>query len=132
MTTLLPERSAAPSPAPSAAPVAVPDREPRDLLDRLAAAPGDRTAVVAADRELDFTALRAEAARIAAALAGHGIGPESVVALCLPRGADLVAALLGTLTAGAAYLPVDPKLPAERRRYLIEDSGADAVVTPGT
>jgi amino acid adenylation domain-containing protein len=121
MTAVLPERTA------PAATRAVPSVT--DLLDRLALAPADRTAVVAADRELSFGALRAEAMRVAGRLAARGIGPESVVALALPRGADLVATLLGTLTAGAAYLPVDPKLPADRRRYLIEDSGADLVVT---
>ncbi|WP_411107206.1 non-ribosomal peptide synthetase [Streptomyces sp. cmx-4-9] len=119
MTAVLPER-----PRTRTAPDA-----PADLLARLALVPAARTAVVAADRELSFGALRAEAMRIAERLAARGIGPESVVALCLPRGADLVAALIGTLTAGAAYLPVDPKLPAERRRYLVEDAGADLVVT---
>ncbi|MCY0944319.1 non-ribosomal peptide synthetase [Streptomyces antarcticus] len=121
MTAVLPERSRTEeTPRPAA-----------DLLARLALAPAGRTAVVAGDRELSFGALRAEAMRIAARLAARGIGPESVVALALPRGANLVAALIGTLTAGAAYLPVDPKLPAERRRYLVEDSGADLVVTAG-
>ncbi|MFJ4868328.1 amino acid adenylation domain-containing protein [Streptomyces sp. NPDC088757] len=103
-----------------------------DLLARLATAPGGRTAVVAADRTLTFDELRAEAAAFAARLTALGAGPESVVALCLPRGADLATAIIGTLTAGAAYLPVDPALPAERRRYLVEDSGADLVVTDGT
>ncbi|MFJ5548065.1 amino acid adenylation domain-containing protein [Streptomyces sp. NPDC093225] len=136
MTAVLPERprttaaATAPS-APSATATsttsaAVPVA---DLLDRLAQVPAGRTAVVAADRELTFAELRAEAMRVAGRLAARGIGPESVVALCLPRGSALVAALIGTLTAGAAYLPVDPKLPAERRRYLVEDSGADLVVT---
>ncbi|MFJ7159486.1 amino acid adenylation domain-containing protein [Streptomyces sp. NPDC101118] len=127
MTAVLPETSAALlGGAVPAAPTA-----PADLLDRLALVPGERPAVVAGDRSLSFGELRAGAARVAARLAARGIGPESVVALCLPRGADLVAALIGTLTAGAAYLPVDPKLPAERRRYLVEDSGADLVVTAG-
>ncbi|MGW7192769.1 non-ribosomal peptide synthetase, partial [Streptomyces sp. NPDC054838] len=118
MTAVLPER-----PGTLEGPAA-----PADLLARLALAPAGRTAVVAGDRELTFGALRDEAMRIAGRLTARGIGPESVVALCLPRGASLVAALIGTLTAGAAYLPVDPKLPAERRRYLVEDSGADLVV----
>ncbi|MCX4696220.1 non-ribosomal peptide synthetase [Streptomyces sp. NBC_01408] len=122
MTAVLPER-----PRTDAAPGAA-----TDLLARLALAPASRNAVVAGDRELSFGALRAEAMRIADRLAARGIGPESVVALCLPRGADLVSALIGTLTAGAAYLPVDPKLPAERRRYLVEDAGADLVVTADT
>ncbi|MDG9721085.1 non-ribosomal peptide synthetase [Streptomyces sp. DH24] len=124
MTAVLPERT-------RTAPDTVPHPPVADLLDRLALAPADRTAVVAADRELSFAALRAEAMRVAGRLAARGIGPESVVALALPRGADLIAALIGTLTAGAAYLPVDPKLPADRRRYLVEDSGADLVVTAG-
>ncbi|WP_405825357.1 non-ribosomal peptide synthetase [Streptomyces sp. NBC_00838] len=100
----------------------------RDLLARLAAVPADRPAVLAGDRELTFGELRAEAGRVARVLAGRGVGPESVVALSLPRGADLVVALIGTLTAGAAYLPVDPALPAERRRYLVEDSAADLLI----
>ncbi|MFE2247822.1 non-ribosomal peptide synthetase [Streptomyces lavendulae] len=119
MTAVLPER-----PGTRAGAAAVPD-----LLERLALAPADRTAVVADGRARSFGELRAEAMRIAGRLAARGVGPESVVALCLPRGAELVAALVGTLTAGAAYLPVDPKLPAERRRYLVEDAGADLVVT---
>lgn len=132
MTAVLPERSRTSETLPDLPDL--PDHAPRavvDLMDRLALVPAARTAVVAADRELTFGALRAEAMRIASRLAARGIGPESVVALALPRGAGLVAALIGTLTAGAAYLPVDPKLPAERRRYLIEDSGADLVVTAG-
>ncbi|MFI5986952.1 amino acid adenylation domain-containing protein [Streptomyces sp. NPDC051555] len=131
MTAVLPER---PRTLDAALPLLLSlaqDPAPADLLARLALVPGARTAVVAGDRELDFDALRAEAQRIADRLAARGIGPESVVALCLPRGADLVAALIGTLTAGAAYLPVDPKLPAERQRYLVEDAGADLVVTSG-
>ncbi|MFD8021633.1 amino acid adenylation domain-containing protein [Streptomyces lavendulae] len=119
MTAVLPER-----PGTRTGATAVPD-----LLERLALAPADRTAVVADGRARSFGELRAEAMRIAGRLAARGVGPESVVALCLPRGAELVAALVGTLTAGAAYLPVDPKLPAERRRYLVEDAGADLVVT---
>ncbi|MGW4056151.1 amino acid adenylation domain-containing protein [Streptomyces sp. NPDC004779] len=103
-----------------------------DLLARLATAPGGRTAVVAADRTLTFDELRAEAATVAARLTALGVGPESVVALCLPRGSGLATALIGTLAAGAAYLPVDPALPAERRAYLLADSGADLVVVQDT
>ncbi|MER7621817.1 amino acid adenylation domain-containing protein [Streptomyces sp. NPDC126503] len=141
MTAVLPEPVTAVLPAPGASAVsAAPGCScaacaagtgHADLLARLATAPGGRTAVVAADRDLTFDELRAEAAGVAARLTSLGAGPESVVALCLPRGAGLVTALIGTLTAGAAYLPVDPALPAERRRYLLEDSGADLVVVDG-
>ncbi|WLQ37205.1 non-ribosomal peptide synthetase [Streptomyces castrisilvae] len=140
MTAVLPERVAA-APGPKAVsahqagcPCAACARAgtgAADLMARLAAVPGDRTAVVAGDQELSFGRLRERASAFAAGLAGLGAGPESVVALCLPRGAGLVTAIIGTLTAGAAYLPVDPALPEERRRLLIEDSGADLVVTDG-
>ncbi|MEO5876449.1 MAG: non-ribosomal peptide synthetase [Streptosporangiaceae bacterium] len=105
------------------------ERKPaRDLLERLAEVPAERTAVLAGDQALTFGELRAQAAHLARQLADRGIGPESVVALHLTRGADLLLALVATLTAGAAYLPVDPKLPAERRRYLVHDAGADLVI----
>ncbi|MFD8205022.1 amino acid adenylation domain-containing protein [Streptomyces sp. NPDC059695] len=148
MTAVLPERPTA-APASPASSVAETSSAPSvseacacgacaaagtgaaDLLARFATAPGGRTAVVAGDARLTFDELRAGAAAFAARLTALGIGPESVVALCLPRGAALVTAIIGTLTAGAAYLPVDPALPADRRRYLVEDSGADLVVVDG-
>lgn len=104
----------------------------RDLLDRLAEVPGDRDAVVDGERVLTFDQLRAGAVQVARDLIGRGIGRERVVALCMPRGADLVLGLIGTLTAGAAYLPVDPSLPAERRRHMLEDAGADLAVVSCT
>ncbi|MER5481518.1 amino acid adenylation domain-containing protein [Streptomyces sp. NPDC002734] len=142
MTAVLPERSAVteaeptalrPEPHPADCPCGgcAAGTGAADLMARLAAVPGGRTAVVADGLELTFDELRAESAVFAARLTGLGVGPESVVALCLPRGAGLVTAIVGTLAAGAAYLPVDPALPAERRAYLLEDSGADLVVTDG-
>jgi amino acid adenylation domain-containing protein len=104
---------------------------PQDLLTRLAEVPADRPALVAGGRELTFGELRAEIAAVAAGLTARGIGPESVVAISLPRGADLVVSMLATLTAGGAYLPVDPALPAQRRTYLVTDAGADLVLHAG-
>ncbi|MFE0652454.1 amino acid adenylation domain-containing protein [Streptomyces sp. NPDC059534] len=99
-----------------------------DLLERLDGVPGDREAVIGPDRALTFAQLRDEAGRLAGALRARGLGPEHVVAVSLPRGADLVVALIGVLMAGAAYLPVEPGLPAERRRRLLEASGASLVL----
>ncbi|MFJ1608559.1 amino acid adenylation domain-containing protein [Streptomyces sp. NPDC088253] len=101
---------------------------PQDLLARLSEVPADRIAVTAGDTSLTFGALRAAAARVATRLAERGVGAESLVALNLPRGADLVVALIGTLTAGAAYVPVDPRLPTDRQRDLVEDAAADLVI----
>ncbi|MGX7827898.1 non-ribosomal peptide synthetase [Actinokineospora sp. 24-640] len=99
-----------------------------DLIARLAEVPAERIALVADGRDLTFGELREAAGRVAAGLAERGVGRESVVAISLPRGVDLVVALLGTLTAGAAYLPVDPALPPARKRYLLDDSGADVLI----
>jgi amino acid adenylation domain-containing protein len=65
---------------------------------------------------------------LAARLAALGAGPESVVAVCLPRSAELVAALLAVLKTGAAYVPLDPGYPPEHLAWVLADSGARLLV----
>ncbi|MPY60067.1 amino acid adenylation domain-containing protein, partial [Streptomyces spongiae] len=79
-------------------------------------------------RELDD---RAE--QVARRLRSLGAGPEGVVGIALPRTADLVAAVLGVLKSGAAYLPLDPAYPPDRLAYLVDDARPVAVLaTAGT
>ncbi|WP_320773805.1 non-ribosomal peptide synthetase [Streptomyces sp. CRN 30] len=97
----------------------------------IAAAPG-RTALVCGDDRLTAEELADRVHRLARALRARGVGPDDVVALALPRSADLVVALLAVLDAGAAFLPLDVAHPPERLRALIDDARPALVVTDGT
>ncbi|MGP9022897.1 non-ribosomal peptide synthetase [Streptomyces sp. BR1] len=84
----------------------------------------DAIAVVDGDEEWSYGRLWSEIEQIAAALRAAGISAGDRVAVMAERGAPLVAALLGVLDAGAAYVPLDPHLPAERLACMAEDSRA--------
>ncbi|MFI6760880.1 amino acid adenylation domain-containing protein [Micromonospora sp. NPDC050417] len=89
----------------------------------------DAPALVSDDTTLSYLELETRAAALAARLRAAGVGAERVVAVAVPRSADLVVALLGVLEAGAAYLPLDVDHPADRLAYLLADSGVRTVVT---
>ncbi|MER5638825.1 amino acid adenylation domain-containing protein [Kitasatospora sp. NPDC002227] len=78
---------------------------------------------------LSYAELEAGANRLAHLLAGHGVGPERLVAVALPSSARAVTALLAVLKAGGGYLPLDPAYPAERLGYMIEDARPALVLT---
>ncbi|MEM7307339.1 MAG: amino acid adenylation domain-containing protein [Planctomycetota bacterium] len=100
-----------------------------ERIARFAQERPDAPAVIAGNAELGYGELVARAQRLAAELARHGAGPERVVVVCVPRGPGLPLAPLATLEAGAAYLPLDPADPVQRRRATVADAGAVAVVT---
>jgi amino acid adenylation domain-containing protein len=100
------------------------------VADRAAAAP-ESPAVLAGELTLTFGELDARARELAAALAARGAGPGAVVGVCVPRGPDLVVTVLGILRAGAAYLPLEPDVPAARRAFMAADSGAALAVAAG-
>jgi amino acid adenylation domain-containing protein/FkbM family methyltransferase len=79
--------------------------------------------------DLTYGELNARANRLAHHLRACGIGPDRVVALCLPRSLQLFIGMLAVLKAGGAYMPLDPALPAERLALLLTEAGAAVLVT---
>ncbi|MGE7828259.1 amino acid adenylation domain-containing protein [Paenibacillus sp. NPDC093718] len=88
----------------------------------------DRTAAISAEGRLTYGELTAGSGRIATALQAAGAGRGDSVAVVADRGASLLRAVYGVLQAGSAYVPIDPRLPEERRNYLLANSGAELVL----
>ncbi|HLM66043.1 MAG TPA: condensation domain-containing protein, partial [Longimicrobium sp.] len=89
----------------------------------------DAVALEADDATLTYAELEARANRLAHALRARGVGPGTLVGLCLERGARMVEALLAVLKAGGAYLPLDPAYPVDRIAFMLADSGTRVLVT---
>ncbi|MFD5086391.1 non-ribosomal peptide synthase/polyketide synthase [Kitasatospora sp. NPDC058406] len=100
-----------------------------ELFEAQAARTPDRPALRVAGQTLTYAELNARANRLARLLVERGAGPERLVALALPRSAELVVALLAVLKSGAAYLPVDPSHPEDRIAYTLEDAAPTLLLT---
>ncbi|MER6363952.1 amino acid adenylation domain-containing protein [Kitasatospora sp. NPDC001527] len=94
-----------------------------------AAATPDATALVSGGLRLSYAELNARANRLAHGLTAAGIGPESLVALAVPRSAESIVALLGVLKAGAAYLPLDSDYPRDRLAHMLADARPAAALS---
>ncbi|MFF9352045.1 amino acid adenylation domain-containing protein [Streptomyces sp. NPDC014734] len=94
------------------------------LFEARAATTPDAVAVTDEAGTLSYADLDHRADAVAAALRARGAGPGTVTGVCLERSRGLLVALLGILKAGSAYLPLEPELPPERRRFMLADSGA--------
>ncbi|WP_155334420.1 AMP-binding protein, partial [Acrocarpospora corrugata] len=99
------------------------------LVEERAARSPLAVAVSCDGQSLTYGRLNARANQLARLLRERGAAPETLVAVCVERGVDLVVALLAILKSGAAYLPLDPEYPAGRLRFMLEDSRAGLVIT---
>ncbi|MFD8859510.1 amino acid adenylation domain-containing protein [Streptomyces vinaceus] len=102
--------------------VPVPDTTLVELFEQQVARTPGAPATVFRGERLTYGELDARAERLARVLRARGAGPEEIVAVALHRSTEMVVSLLAVLKAGAAYLPVDPSLPADRIAYLLSDA----------
>jgi amino acid adenylation domain-containing protein len=84
--------------------------------------------VIDGDGELAMSEVRERAARLARTLATHGVGPETLVGLCLGRGTGMLTALLGVWWAGGAYVPLDPGFPQRRLAAMARGAGLRIII----
>ncbi|MEU7003413.1 amino acid adenylation domain-containing protein [Nonomuraea sp. NPDC046570] len=99
-----------------------------DLVLAQAARRPDATAVRQWDDRLTYGELAGIAGGLAQRLLPYGVGPETLVGVCLRRRPPMVAGVLGVLVAGGAYVPLDPDGPAARREQIIDGAGLDVIV----
>lgn len=99
------------------------------LIEQVVTSEPNSIAVRAPDGILSYGELSARADRVARTLRRLGVMPGDLVGQCLERSASLVVAALATVRSGAAYVAIDPTYPAERVRWMLDDSGATAVVS---
>ncbi|MDQ0028094.1 amino acid adenylation domain-containing protein/non-ribosomal peptide synthase protein (TIGR01720 family), partial [Variovorax paradoxus] len=92
------------------------------LFEQQVANAPDAIALVFEDSSLTYGELNARANQLAHHLIAQGVGPESFVALALPRSLELVTSLLAILKAGAAYVPLDVDYPKDRLAFMLQDA----------
>jgi amino acid adenylation domain-containing protein len=102
------------------------------LFERRAAEQPDAVAVHVADHEYTYGDLDRRANQLARTLRSTGVGPDVVVGVLVERSFEMLVAILATLKAGGAYLPIDPGYPKARIDYLLADSGAPVLLTRGS
>ncbi|HVR96518.1 MAG TPA: condensation domain-containing protein, partial [Thermoanaerobaculia bacterium] len=105
------------------------DRPIHELFELQAARTAEAPAVLFEGDGMTYRTLDRRSNQLAHRLRRLGVGPEVRVAVCLARGLDLAVAILGVLKAGGAYIPLDPAYPAERLRFMLEDSDVPVLLT---
>ena len=99
------------------------------LVEQQVALTPDRVAVRFGEESVTYEGLNSRANQVAHHLIGLGVSRGDLVGVHLERSVDSVVAVLAALKAGAAYVPLDPGLPAGRLEYMVEDTAASVVIT---
>jgi amino acid adenylation domain-containing protein len=115
--------------APNDTQAPVPGMTIPELFARQVERDPDAVAMVSGESALSYRELDERSSRLAEGLRRRHVGPETVVAVAMPRSVDLAVALLGVAKAGGAYLPVDPAAPAERISPVATDASVRVLLT---
>ncbi|HEY1374737.1 MAG TPA: amino acid adenylation domain-containing protein [Candidatus Binatia bacterium] len=110
-------------------PRALPGRCFHELFAEQAERTPEAEAVVYRDQRLTYRELNRRANQVAHFLRASGVGPETLVGICMERAPEMMVALFGILKAGGAYLPLDASYPADRLTYMMDDAKAPVVLT---
>ncbi|MGG4186767.1 amino acid adenylation domain-containing protein, partial [Paenibacillus jamilae] len=99
------------------------------LFEQQAAKTPDQVAVLCGSESLTYAELNERANRLARTLRAEGVEPDQPVGILVQRSLDMIVGIYAILKAGGAYVPIDPEYPADRIRFMLEDSGAKLVLT---
>jgi len=107
----------------------VPDATLPALFEAQVASNPAATALVFGDRELSYGELNAQANRLAHHLKTLGVGPNTLVGICVERSFEMLVGVMAILKAGGAYMPLDPEYPQERLRFMLDDAAVPVLLT---
>jgi len=102
------------------------------LFEAMAAQNPDEIAVIFQDQTLSYRELNQKANQLGRFLVKKGLQPDQIVGLMVYRSLEMIIGVMGVLKAGGAYLPIDPKNPEERIKYILEDSDAQLLLMQGS
>ena len=100
-----------------------------ELFERQVGRTPNAIAVVGKGKSLSYHEVNVRANQVANYLRDLGVGPESLVGVCMKRSPDLIVALFGVWKAGGAYVPLDPTYPQERLEFMVSDAGVSVLIT---
>jgi amino acid adenylation domain-containing protein len=89
----------------------------------------EAVAVIFEEQKMTYRELNQRANQLAHYLQSFGVGPETMVGVCLERSIEMIVALLGILKAGGGYVPLDPEYPKERLRFMLDDTRIPVLLT---
>ena len=105
------------------------DKSIIDLFEEQVKKSPQAIAAVFEDNQLTYKALNDRSNQVARYLQKQGVKAETLVPICVERSLEMLIGILGILKAGGAYVPIDPEYPQDRISYMLEDTGADLVLS---